>query len=76
MVDGISYTRKELLNAFGWAVSRGDIAECKKLMPERYKYSPIECVFGKIVPTTEYDGIKFENSDYKPNQGANNEFVV
>ena len=45
-------------------------------MPERYKYSPIECVFGKIVPTTEYDGIKFENSDYKPNQGANNEFVV
>ena len=36
VVDGISYTRKELINAYGWAASRGDTAECKKLMPERH----------------------------------------
>jgi hypothetical protein len=41
VVDGIEYTRKELWDAFGKAVSKGDIAKCKSLMPEKFDYPAI-----------------------------------
>ena len=35
-------------------------------MPEKFNYPFIETIYGKIVPTTEYDCPLFEHSDNKP----------
>ena len=60
------HLKLQLIDAFGKAVSRSDTAKCKRLMPERFNYLTVEVIYGKIVPTTEYDCPLFEHFDNKP----------